>query len=123
LRNTVSEDAIPDHHNQLRNPLRVSRDDGVVFTVDVTTNRRRASGHELVKATIRRGGAPLRQSDLEVQTPQVSVYIERRCRTDIRINSNGTYSGPGHICERSLRDAVIETVRFYCPEPSTGPKP
>lgn len=122
LRQTVSEDAIPDHHNQLVRPLRVAREDGVIFTVQMDTDRRRATGNELIKATIRRGGAPLRQGDLHVENPKVSVFIEGRCRADIEINFNGTYLGPNRRGERSLKDAVLETVRFYCPEPTQSPK-
>lgn len=116
-------DDIPDDHRRLVRTLHVRLDDGVEFTVGAGTTRRRASGNEMVRATINRRGMPLRTSDLYKEDPKITVQITRIGRVDININPNGTYSGPRRICERSLKDAVEAVVRSYAPERVKLPKP
>lgn len=116
-------DDIPDDHRRLARPLRIRLDDGVEFTVEAGTSRRRASGNEMVRAMINRQGMPLRNDDLYKEDPEIRIFIARVGRVDIRINPNGTYSGAGRICERSLRDAVEGVVRRYAPERTKPPGP
>lgn len=115
---------LPLSHDRANGSYNGMSDDGVPFTLTITSSERRANGHELVKSQMNAmvQGRAMRHSDLYKEEPEISLLIARSQRMDIRINPNRTY-GCGRDFGRTLRELVTVLVERYGAEHDSVSKP